>query len=601
MSFAFYKSSVAALLGCLFFAFTSAESLAAGRTLSETEIIDCAEAYFAPMTPGIWRMRMPDGEIREFHSVPNRDREIVSEDGWRGTIDGASVVLSAPNGHPVKTWKFVNGRLDRIYANGRWCGLAYPEEVIYHGEEPPPLWPEPEFIPESAKFPGDLWAGGSRLRLWFESPNQAAVLMAMLAVLGLCGALYFTRWLRWASAAWTWGCAILLLLTKSRGGFVAFAAAAFAALVCHFHARGFTLRKMLPYFAGVALAVGVAGATVVCCAGRDGKARKGSDANRMVLVEAGARMFADAPFGWSGFGSPGFIYETWYRNGERDCSKAPRFNLVSDHLTRVAYGGWLRGGVYAAVWLVGLAILGVFAWRGGSIVPLTQWLTLAIGASFNVVLAEGVLWALPLFSLGLVPAKAKALATKWTALAAVAGLALTAAALGALNWYGEAKSPARPTIRCRDSRVMIAARNPRIWLAGDMKVLGMIGTGPTIRRYLAADRRRPGIGYVQDLSALPESAAIDRLVISGRHGRRFLDAFASGQIKAPAKIVFLSPDFLPSEIPETLLKAAEVRYVIGEFAARYDSESPEYPRWVTVVKGSEGYIPGWMKYVVGES
>ena len=46
---------------------------------------------------------------------------------------------------------------------------------------------------------------------------------------------------------------------------------------------------------------------------------------------------------------------------------------------------------------------------------------------------------------------------------------------------------------------------------------------------------------------------------------------------------------------------AGVGVLLGEFAARYVDvygEGP-HPKWVTMVKGAELYIPGWTDYVIG--
>ena len=573
---------------------------AAPAKLSEEDICDCAESYIAPIMPGIWRMRTPDGEMREFF-CENKSDKIRSEDGWRGIVTGDVVKVTAPKGCPISSWQFLNGRLDRVLAQGKWCGFEYPDPVVYHGEEVPALWPEREEIPEEVKDPGDLWMNDNRLRLWFSSPNQAGTLLALLATLGICGALSMRRWWKIPPAVIGLAAMVCLVLTKSRGSFVALAVSGLSAVLLTLHNRGACRRCMLTVFGGSVLAAAVVGAFILFGSGKDGAARTASDANRRAIVEAGARMFADGgAFGWNKFGTPGFVYESWYRDGDRDKSKAPRFNLVSDHLTEIAYIGWLRGWVYASCWSIGLVLLAWFAWRGGSVVPMALWSVLAAAAFFNVVLPEWTLWILPTASLLLLIPRWRIFADRRSGLAVVLGMVVAAAVIWGLHAYGAAHRPKRPTMNCQGDRLLLCGYKPRIWLVRDLKVLGMIGTGPTIRRYLANDRSSPGIGYVADRSAIPEDAAVDRLVLSGEHGRKFLDDYNAGRVVSlPHSVVFLAPDFPASEVPESLLKGTAVRYVIGEFAARYDPESVEYPKWVTVVNGAEVYIPRWMRYVVG--
>ena len=55
-------------------------------------------------------------------------------------------------------------------------------------------------------------------------------------------------------------------------------------------------------------------------------------------------------------------------------------------------------------------------------------------------------------------------------------------------------------------------------------------------------------------------------------------------------------------LPEWLSRYRDrVGVLLGEFAARYVDvygEGP-HPKWVTVVKGAELYIPDWTHYVIG--
>ena len=59
----------------------------------------------------------------------------------------------------------------------------------------------------------------------------------------------------------------------------------------------------------------------------------------------------------------------------------------------------------------------------------------------------------------------------------------------------------------------------------------------------------------------------------------------------------------PSALPPALFDECRVRYVTGEFNARYYPElsgpDAQPPPWVEVAPGMELYIMGWMRYALG--
>ena len=56
----------------------------------------------------------------------------------------------------------------------------------------------------------------------------------------------------------------------------------------------------------------------------------------------------------------------------------------------------------------------------------------------------------------------------------------------------------------------------------------------------------------------------------------------------------------PEAIPPPLLKACNVRIVIGEFATWYHSAAyANAPEWVKIVPGMELYVADWMHYALG--
>jgi hypothetical protein len=73
----------------------------------------------------------------------------------------------------------------------------------------------------------------------------------------------------------------------------------------------------------------------------------------------------------------------------------------------------------------------------------------------------------------------------------------------------------------------------------------------------------------------------------------------SARKNLPKSVVFVSPPFQPSDIPEGVLKCCRVKVLVGEFAARYEPGYANVPDWVMVVPGMERYILRWMWYVMG--
>ncbi len=180
----------------------------------------------------------------------------------------------------------------------------------------------------------------------------------------------------------------------------------------------------------------------------------------------------------------------------------------------------------------------------------------------------------------------------------------TVLALGAqLALYAVGGTPKRGyPVRVEGGRVYVKGANPQIWIADDGKALGGVMACKDLRGYYVYDPHAPAVGYVRDVKNLPTN--VRRLVLAGDAGDAWLRMMAEGgAAKAgaiPKEVIFISPPFPPSALPEGLLKSCRVRLVIGEFTARYEPEYLRPPSWVTVVPAMELYLTGWMRYVVAE-
>ena len=90
--------------------------------ITEAEVAAAGRAYFAPMSSAsFWRMRMPDGLIREFELRESGGRyTFKSVDGWTGSVqEGNAVLITTPkNVKPKVEWGFVNGTLHMIAEDG---------------------------------------------------------------------------------------------------------------------------------------------------------------------------------------------------------------------------------------------------------------------------------------------------------------------------------------------------------------------------------------------------------------------------------------------------------------------------------------------------
>ena len=150
-------------------------------------------------------------------------------------------------------------------------------------------------------------------------------------------------------------------------------------------------------------------------------------------------------------------------------------------------------------------------------------------------------------------------------------------------------------------RVYVKGINPQVWIADDGKALGGVLACKDIRGYYAYDPRTPSVGYVSRVKDLPDN--INRLVLAGEMGDKWMRMMSKGgvdiQTKVPKEVVFISPPFPPSALPEGFLKSCKVSIVIGEFTARYEPEYDNPPPWVKVVPAMELYITGWMQYALG--
>lgn len=574
-------------------------ALSGAAKLSDEEISTFGGCYFAPMTSAsLWRMRDQDGAIREFERT---GAGLASVGGWTAQMNGDEVTVLAPakDGLPALKYNFRNGRLDSLDVEGRHCRFGYPNPLVYEGEDICPLWPDVEETTyEQLAANAPQWGDGSRLRLWFASPNQAGAFLCFLLAVFVTLACYGRRWY-WIALgmAGSLAVSVMILKTDSRGALLSALAVVASVALCRLHRRFELTWKRVLLAAGGCLVIAAVGITCyLLVSSRSASGFSGSDQTRKEILTAVPAMLHDASSGWGDWSGAGKAYTEWY---QPISDMRQRFNLISDHVTMIVAHGWAGGGCYILLWLVGMFILWTFAWRGGSPIPVAVWLALGISAAFNVVMfARYVLW-LPVASLAILLFDRRWLSRDFWLRPLVSAFVCAGLAVGVL--YAVCATVPRAVIPMRhaDGRSIINGEEAATWLVAEKEVLGMVTVSRDIRRFYEKVPQAPSIGYVEDLADLPEKG-IGRLVLSGESGSSFLLTFRQRclPIALPREIVFLAPDFPPSDIPVELRAKARVAYVIGEFAARYHPEFADPPKWCIQVPGAEVYIPGWMRFCV---
>lgn len=594
----------------LFLTILAAAPAAMAATAPEPSETDLAGiTYFAPICPFYYRMMGPDGELREFQLVDGGT--FKSPRGWAADMhDNGRITVRGPH---RRRYVYENGRLVTYISGKDRHNITYPFEPAYGGK-PAPLWRvEPQEIDREKMQRRldkmtDIWSMTGRYAMWFKSPNAAGGLLACVALLG--AALFIGR----GPVRVFTGLAVMaaslggMVMTSSRGAIVAFVAG-FAILLLAAvlrrseHPVG---KRVIALFGCLALAAVFAVATQgVKRFTRDFSRTiegRGEGRDRSAIFAAGVRMMADAPDGW-GVRQAGPAYSHWYQSMGGDTWQ---MTLVSDQLTHLVGYGWFGRWLWIFGWLTVAALLWKFAMRGFGAGGVAVWVALLTASTFNVMLAQFELWVLPaafagLFVFRMIRGEWREWRgyLKWFGIGAAASVAATAA----LYIVCTASEPSSPRIRHERGNVIVGEGEPKVWIVDDGETLGGIYTQNLIRRHYlrnAASNSVPACAYCRGFGGVPDR--VDRLVLAGAQGERFVALQRGGHAPLAKEVVFVSPPFNPKKgIDSTLFGHSRVAVLLGEFAARYVDvygEGPQ-PKWVSIVKGAELYIPNWTDFVIG--
>ena len=567
--------------------------------------LDLSSAYLAPVNQLVFKVVWPGGGFREFEHDFSSPGVLRSADGWTGKLGADGVIdISGPGGDGRReSFRFKKGRLVRSDIDGEIRQYSYQTAREAPDRVYPPLLVSRKATEEAAKEYSynqylHKWEDSGRLAFPFVNPNHAGALYSQILLLLCSLAMVMKRRalkvLAAAAAIVTAGC---LVWTMSRGAWIG----TILGLVCFaslgvrrfFHSRAFWIGV-----ASVAVAlvvwVGLFGSGQIT-RGCDGATMNWSNAIRLEIWSRAPRMMVDAPGGWN-YCIPGAAYVEWYQP-LRVFALTP--TLINDHLTILVALPWVGRFLYLLLSfsLVGIG-MGAIAIRRNPL-PLALWLSLAAAAWFNPIMVKTPLLVLPFvanLSIIVVMARRNRRLCGWVA-ATSAGL--SACVLAGLAVYGRVNPDGYIPVHCEGHRVAVNGRNPKIWIVDDGTLGGGL-TGKDIREYYTYVRNAPAVGCVGDIADLPKSG-VECLVLAGHAGADWLTMLSEDE-KArdhlPRSVLFISPPFSPSQVPEGVRALCNPRIVVGEFAAQYDAEYANAQPWVVIVPGMEKYILRWMEHVM---
>ncbi len=595
-----------------------------------------ASIYIAPENEFLYRMRNPNGSYREFQKSEINSTEAIqtlwSPHGWKGAVREKENLIFVESGAKVKggraVYLFRHGRLVQFEQNGNV------QRIPLEMPRPPTDGGAPYYFGDAESTRPDRaaqqsggaraqktmakeverelkkkWAKSGRLCWPFENPNENGFLFLSLALLST--ALFFCAksGVKIVGGVCFAAASAALVMTASRGAFLAFALGLMPAIALKF--KKLVRSRAVWILAGVVILTAVGWfATHESRLLTRGftKKTKWSNDTRIEMWATAPQMVAEAPSGWDGLHvNPahmvGRAYVDWYDSlFEISLSGS----LVNDHLTRLVGYSQVGRFVYLFVWFGLLALMAYTALRTKRAVALGVFVALAVAGWFNAVLMNIYLWGAPLGALVLFLAGRPWRVWRLRTVCLLTGSAavLAAVTLVGLVAYGRATVKRGYPIYVADGQVRVKEQAPAIWIVDDGKALGGIFACRDIRRYYLHHPSSPAVGYVRDAKDLPKGE-MKRLVLAGNAGKEWLEWLfervkEGTKVAVPEEIVFINPPFMPSELPEEFVKMGKMRYVVGEFVARYYTDEGASPEGldVIVVPGMELYIQDWMRFAV---
>ena len=435
-----------------------------------------------------------------------------------------------------------------------------------------------------------------RWKLWFENPNEAGALLALVAVLVFSGFWAFGGFWRIHCLFWTLFALLALVQTGSRGGMMAFLTGALAMALCNL-ARRFTLRKLVCFCLVVACLAGAAflvlGHTRII-----GHLVEVDAGNRIRLDvwSAVPRMMICAPFGWRM--PTGYAYCDWFQ--PLSFAKPLRY-LISSHLSIMVWGGYAVAFAYAFLWIAILHSTLIAGCRG-RLTAFGLWIALGVAMMFSPVgLYHWELWLLP--SVALLVHIVRSFREHRPSLARIRWDALAAAALivvlAAVGWICESRADNPFLIRRVSGGVQIGQGGPETCIVDDGTVLsaGFIGeVGKDLRAHAVAHPKMGTVLMVNSLETVPDP--VSRLVLTGSRCTEYVRRMREGLPCPAAQEVYLvSPQNLRSAMMAGAKSRGRVKVIAGALIFDLTGKSGNLPAWFTAVPGAAVYIPDWPRYI----
>lgn len=598
----------------------------------EKNIDDVSSMYFAPENSILFRMRNPDGSYREFQRNFDRPNDLWGAQGWRAKIKGDRVIVksgSLVGGKPLQ-YEFEKGRLISFSYKGVKHDYAYAltNRLITAGGMPRVFGDEANVKAEKSgknakrgnrrekggaaqldkKVQRELlkkWAKSGRLRFPFNNPNENGFLYMTLALCSVFLFFYQKKvWKILGGGLFVAACGALVM-TASRGSFLALAMGLLPVVALKFKV---VLRSKAVWALAAIVLIGAVGwfATHESrLLTRGITTSKWSNQARLEMWATAPKMMAEAPNGWGSM-HVGRASMDWYQALDEVSLNG---SLVNEHLTKLVSYSRVGRFSYLFVWIALAGLLGYVAWKTREAVAFGLCVAVAVAGWFNPVYDNLLLWIVPILGAILF-----GITKPWQVCSVKpVGIVLVFSAVCALSvqvgvmvWGSSRGNPRGYPIHVERNRVYVKGLNPQVWIVDDGRMLGGVFACKDIRGYYAYNKVAPSVGYVRRIGDLPKEK-VHRLVLAGKSGEAWLKAFGKriekegpAAVKSlPDELVFITPPFPPSAIPEPYLATCRTSLIIGEFAARYEAEYVAPPEWVKIVPGMELYINGWMQHVVG--
>jgi hypothetical protein len=390
-----------------------------------------------------------------------------------------------------------------------------------------------------------------------------------------------------------------LVMTASRGAFIALAVGLMPSAVVNFRKL---VRSRITYVIAALVVLftivwfSVKGAGLLT---RGFTRSSWSNEVRLEMWKMASPMMVDAPSGWKT--NSGKAYVGWYEGFDQFTATG---SLINDHLSKLVCMSWSMRGVYVFGWFfLGIGLFAM-AFKTKNAVPAGMVVASAVAAWFNPLMINRWLWITPITSLLLVLIFEKPWRMwKTWAISAVSAVCVSVAVLMTIVWMGKhLERPYGLAVYADGPRIAIRSQNPDVWVVDDGLTLGSAYASKELRAGLVARPDADGVGYVSSCASLPKKK-YRRLVLGGEAGDEWLRAIstdASLRKFLPREVVFISPPFPPSAIPPALFEHSRIKYVTGEFNARYYREFDDPPPFVEIVTGMELYLVDWVRYVTDD-